>query len=506
MSNVKKYKKILFVLFFLLVIVSIVSMIVLKENNQKFKFYNKKIDVSDAIGRIGELGIQFDLKTANEIVDKYYLNTGRNNNQYYKDMLVSAYGKIPLFETMDINVELLYRTQELYKDLKNKNLNNLIVKKCYVECSDDFCDNEYSSGYDIDFYVNGKTWKNFTGGSANYLIDNAHKYGLIMRYNKKDNYQPWHYRYVGLINAYVMYYENLNIEEFVEKLSENIVYRVKDTNNYFYKTKSEEIYVPKNFKYEISSTNDNYYIVNFSTDTITKLTETDMISKIKKSVDDININMDLQLVNNDYALKYINKDLITVDTDEKLLARDAAVNMRKILEEGNKLDHHVLYITSSFRTFEMQKKIYDTEEKGFAQVPNHSEHQLGLAADLATDEKNIKLFNSSYIGYWVNNNSYNYGYILRYPSIKTNITKINGEEWHYRYVGKLHALFMYEHDLVLEEYLNMFEDDKTYLMNCDNEKFVMYKTKLKNNKIEIYSEKSIVYYLYDDNYLIMTRV
>lgn len=78
-------------------------------------------------------------------------------------------------------------------------------------------------------------------------------------------------------------------------------------------------------------------------------------------------------------------------------------------------------------------------------VPGFSEHQLGFAVDIngETDE----LYS------WLQQNSYKYGFIFRYPGNKTDITGIAEEVWHYRYVGTEAAAQMYENDLCLEEYL-----------------------------------------------------
>ena len=55
---------------------------------------------------------------------------------------------------------------------------------------------------------------------------------------------------------------------------------------------------------------------------------------------------------------------------------------------------------------------------------------------------------------WLENNSYKYGFVLRYPKDKTNVTKVSNEEWHYRYVGKDIAKEMKTTGKCLEEYVN----------------------------------------------------
>ena len=56
---------------------------------------------------------------------------------------------------------------------------------------------------------------------------------------------------------------------------------------------------------------------------------------------------------------------------------------------------------------------------------------------------------------WMENNAYKYGFILRYPKDKERITGFKYEPWHYRYVGKKIAKYLYENNLTLEEYKKM---------------------------------------------------
>ncbi|MGI6736196.1 MAG: M15 family metallopeptidase [Anaerovoracaceae bacterium] len=58
---------------------------------------------------------------------------------------------------------------------------------------------------------------------------------------------------------------------------------------------------------------------------------------------------------------------------------------------------------------------------------------------------------------WLEDNSYKYGFIKRYPSNKTDITGVSNEPWHYRYVGKKAAKEIYEKGLCLEEYLRQID-------------------------------------------------
>ena len=86
-------------------------------------------------------------------------------------------------------------------------------------------------------------------------------------------------------------------------------------------------------------------------------------------------------------------------------------------------------------------------------VPGSSEHQIGLALDIITDGYSSldEGFGKTAAGKWLANNSYKYGFILRYPQGKEEITSIEFEPWHFRYVGVDAATFMVQNDICLEE-------------------------------------------------------
>ena len=95
------------------------------------------------------------------------------------------------------------------------------------------------------------------------------------------------------------------------------------------------------------------------------------------------------------------------------------------------------------------------EAEKWVAVPGTSEHQTGLALDIISLYYQVLDKNQENTAEqkWLMENSYKYGFILRYPSDKSEITGINYEPWHYRYVGKEAAKEIYEMGLCLEEYL-----------------------------------------------------
>ncbi len=131
-------------------------------------------------------------------------------------------------------------------------------------------------------------------------------------------------------------------------------------------------------------------------------------------------------------------------------------------------------ICASYRTMEKQEALFEDKEARLIQegcpeneveaeaakvvaYPGTSEHQLGVALDIVdvsyqqldTEQENTP------VQQWLLKNSWKYGFVLRYPTDKSNITGIIYEPWHYRYVGKEAAAEMYENKLCLEEYLGV---------------------------------------------------
>lgn len=121
-------------------------------------------------------------------------------------------------------------------------------------------------------------------------------------------------------------------------------------------------------------------------------------------------------------------------------------------------------IISSFRTRETQQYLYDhTANKDDTAIPGHSEHECGLAADIIDADSAgwadplIDEQEDMPAQKWLMEHCQDYGFILRYPKDKEEITGIIYEPWHYRYVGKEHAKEIMEKGLCLEEYIEQIK-------------------------------------------------
>ena len=149
----------------------------------------------------------------------------------------------------------------------------------------------------------------------------------------------------------------------------------------------------------------------------------------------------------------------------------AAPAMREMIQAA-KEDGVELMLCSAYRSVEKQQQLFDrsqqaymaqgmSEEEAYAKtatetaIPGTSEHQTGLAADIVTPTYQMldAGFADTPAGQWLSEHAAEYGFVLRYPQDKQEVTGIIYESWHYRFVGKTHAKLMKESGLCLDEYL-----------------------------------------------------
>lgn len=180
-----------------------------------------------------------------------------------------------------------------------------------------------------------------------------------------------------------------------------------------------------------------------------------------------NLEWNLTLVNSenklpdDYIIELANIDKYRqFDSRAITYLRDMMATMKK---DGIK----DIWIQSSYRSIEHQTELYENKTNEYMNIgysreeaqslteksinkPVHSEHNLGLAVDfnyVNNSFENTKAYE------WLKENAKNYGFVLRYPKNKEQITKVKYEPWHWRYVGIEHANKMEELNMCLEEYI-----------------------------------------------------
>ena len=233
--------------------------------------------------------------------------------------------------------------------------------------------------------------------------------------------------------------------------------------------------------FSISKTNKthNDSIEAYSSDILEENNITNEITDNNKQEKEINSNTtdwNLILVNKDnpipegYTVNTVKiEDRWEVDNRIKEAAEQMLKDARK---EG--LDPIICsaYRTSQYQKNLFNKKIQEYRKKGYSQekakeqaslwvtIPGTSEHEIGLSLDIVgrsyqiLDEKQEK----TKIQKWLMEHCTEYGFVLRYPTDKKDITKINYEPRHYRYVGVENAKFMKEKEICLEEYIEYLKN------------------------------------------------
>ena len=181
---------------------------------------------------------------------------------------------------------------------------------------------------------------------------------------------------------------------------------------------------------------------------------------------------DYVLVNKHRQLSsdYIPDDLVTIDdeyvkaNEEIEIERNVAKAFYDMAEAASK-DGMELMVSSGYRSYADQEEITNTYLELYGQnyvdnyvaKPGFSEHQTAMSLDIAS--KSVDTFVESNEYSWMMDNAYKYGFILRYPKSKEDITGYKCEAWHYRYVGKKIAKYIKEHNITYDEYYVMFLDD-----------------------------------------------
>lgn len=176
------------------------------------------------------------------------------------------------------------------------------------------------------------------------------------------------------------------------------------------------------------------------------------------------INKDnLMLVNKYYYLTedYEPDDLVTLTGNYNMgvnnMLRKEAADAFMEMADAARLDNIIIRNASAYRSYEYQVNLYndyvnkDGKEAAdtYSARAGYSEHQTGLATDI--NQINAAFENTDAFR-WLSENAYKYGFILRYPKEKENITGFQYEPWHFRFVGLDLALELFANNLTLEEY------------------------------------------------------
>lgn len=246
-------------------------------------------------------------------------------------------------------------------------------------------------------------------------------------------------------------------------------------------SKSEEITLKE--KYKLLG-NINKKINYFSDDYIDRyleykkknknLSNSDIVLRVNIGLDQefytnfkkaLNIDTTYVLVNKYYNLDsdYVPKNLEVIDSKYsvpgKKLVNVARISFEHLARKAEN-EGYSIRAASTYRSYSYQSNLYDNYVKQdgvsnadkYSARPGFSEHQTGLAVDVDNGKSSFNNFENTKEYKWLLDNAYKYGFILRYPKGKEDITGYMYEAWHYRYVGVEIAALIHENNMTYEEY------------------------------------------------------
>ena len=218
---------------------------------------------------------------------------------------------------------------------------------------------------------------------------------------------------------------------------DNIIYIVNNNIKYEYSTKLSDLI---SARYFILANLDRYmtYLDGDNIDEIIKYVNANRDVEYYTNVSRTDLSKnELLIVNKYYNLSedYIPNDLVIMDSnyDNKTNSKlnKTAYEAFKRLSDDARKEGYYIYNNSAYRSYDSQESIYNSYKRNYgfnyaesiAARPGYSEHQSGLALDVGVrKDKAIGLFENSKEFIWMKENSYKYGFILRYPKGKEDIT------------------------------------------------------------------------------------
>ena len=192
------------------------------------------------------------------------------------------------------------------------------------------------------------------------------------------------------------------------------------------------------------------------------------------TIPSINLNTNYLLVNkfNYLGSDYIPNNLELLDNSYAksgiYLVKEAKDNIERLIDKA-KNDGMNIRVISAYRSYSYQENLYNNYVKNdgveladtYSARPGYSEHQTGLVVDVTRAFDNFNNFENTNEYNWMLENAANYGFILRYPKDKENITTYSFEAWHYRYVGVELAQKIKASNLTFDEYyVRYLESDR----------------------------------------------
>ena len=225
-------------------------------------------------------------------------------------------------------------------------------------------------------------------------------------------------------------------------------------------------------EHEQTLTTQNEALENENEDLRTQVSKTEAVEDSASLLSSASENWAIALVNEGHPLdtSYVPAEMTEIESERSVDSR-IADDLKRMLSDAKDAGLS-MYVASAYRSYEKQREVfnntmqdwisqgysplnaYDETKKSVA-VPGTSEHATGLAVDIISSEYEAldDRQGDTEEQKWLMEHCWEYGFILRYPSDKSDVTNIVYEPWHYRYVGKEAAKEITEQNITLEEYV-----------------------------------------------------
>ena len=254
-------------------------------------------------------------------------------------------------------------------------------------------------------------------------------------------------------------------DEYINKLLESVY------SDNIYKFLNEKYFISKNLDRYL-----DYYKRNNKLDRskVVALVNTNRDRDLYEGIVKTDTSKDiLMLINKYYALSedYVPENIVKVSNTYAYQGNSVRQDVLDAFIEmanASKEEDIVLVINSSYRSYKDQDEIWNYRKNNYgiekadqyAARAGHSEHQSGLAIDIAQFNSKEQDFEKTPAFTWLENNAYKYGFILRFKKDAEDITGYKYESWHYRYVGKEVATKVHEENITYDEYYAYYIDNK----------------------------------------------
>ncbi|CAI6085728.1 D-alanyl-D-alanine carboxypeptidase [Paenibacillus sp. JJ-100] len=218
----------------------------------------------------------------------------------------------------------------------------------------------------------------------------------------------------------------------------------------------------------------------------------------------------LVLVNSEHPIhpEGVRSDIVYVADEEDLLlgyglldhklmlSREVAERFQEMVEAAGEEGVRYFLMSSGYRDFEKQDELYRQKGSDYALPAGYSEHNLGLSLDIGSS---LAPMSEAPEGAWLEKNAWKYGFILRYPKDKVNVTGIQYEPWHFRYVGMPHSAVMHKNQMVLEEYLEMLREKRDVSVDLNGITYDIHYYDVSKKDTKIYLPENDAYDISGDN-------